>query len=90
MPRHAREKVGNSIYHICVRGNNKEAIFLDDEDRHAYLDRLCHYKERYKMHVYAYCLMTNHFHMLIETSDTNISKFMKYLAGCYALYFNRK
>ena len=39
MPRHAREKVGNSIYHICVRGNNKEAIFLDDEDRHAYLDR---------------------------------------------------
>lgn len=90
MPRHAREKVGNSIYHICVRGNNKEAIFLDDEDRHAYLDRLCHFKERYKMHVYAYCLMTNHVHLLIYDNDEDISKFMQGLNLSYAIYFNAR
>ena len=90
MPRVAREKSPNSIYHICVRGNNKQAIFLDDEDREEYLKRVRHYKERYKMQLYAYCLMTNHVHLLVYDNNQDISRFMQGLSLSYVQYFNRK
>ena len=90
MPRCAREKIGNGIYHICTRGNNKQDIFLDDKDREEYLNRLKHYKEKYKMHIYAYCLMTNHVHILVYDNDQDISKFMQGLNLSYAIYFNRR
>lgn len=90
MSRGAREKCGNSIYHISSRGNNKQSIFLDDEDRHEYLARLRRYKERYKMHIYAYCLMSNHIHLLVYDNDQDISRFMQGLNLSYALYFNKK
>lgn len=90
MPRAAREKCGNSIYHICVRGNNKQDIFLDNEDREEYLKRVRNYEERYKMRIYAYCLMTNHVHLLIYDNDQDISKFMQGLSLSYVIYFNKK
>lgn len=90
MPRCAREKIGNGFYHICVRGNNKQDIFLDDKDREAYLFRLAQYKEKYKMHIYAYCLMTNHVHLLIYDNDQDISKFMQGLNLSYVIYFNSR
>lgn len=90
MPRVAREKCGNSIYHICVRGNNKQDIFLDNEDREEYLKRVRNYVERYKMRIYAYCLMTNHVHLLIYDNDQDISKFMQGLSLSYVIYFNKK
>lgn len=90
MPRIAREKSPNSIYHICVRGNNKQAIFLDDEDREEYLKRVRHYKERYKMQLYAYCLMTNHVHLLVYDNNQDISRFMQGLSLSYVQYFNKK
>lgn len=90
MPRVAREKCGNSIYHICVRGNNKQDMFLDNEDREEYLKRIRNYKERYKMQIYAYCLMTNHVHLLIYDNDQDISKFMQGLSLSYVIYFNKK
>ena len=90
MPRVAREKCGNSIYHICVRGNNKQDIFLDNEDREEYLKRVRNYEERYKMQIYAYCLMTNHVHLLIYDNDQDISKFMQGLSLSYVIYFNKK
>ena len=90
MCRVAREKVGNSIYHICARGNNKQDIFLDNEDREEYLVRLRHYQERYQMKVYAYCLMTNHIHLLIYDNNQDISRFMHGLSLSYVIYFNRK
>lgn len=90
MPRVAREKCGNSIYHICVRGNNKQDIFLDDEDRQEYLKRVRVYEEKYKMQIYAYCLMTNHVHLLIYDNDQDISKFMQGLSLSYVKYFNKK
>lgn len=90
MPRVAREKCGNSIYHICVRGNNKQDIFLDNEDREEYLKRVRNYEERYKMQIYAYCLMTNHVHLLIYDNNQDISKFMQGLSLSYVIYFNKK
>ena len=90
MPRCARNKVANSVYHIIIRGNNKEAIFKDDEDRKAYLLRVRQYMEKYKMHILAYCLMTNHVHILIYDNDQDISKFMQGLSLSYTIYFNHK
>lgn len=90
MPRVAREKSANSIYHICVRGNNKQDIFLDEEDREEYLKRVRHYKERYKMQLYAYCLMTNHVHLLVYDNNQDISRFMQGLSLSYVQYFNKK
>lgn len=90
MCRAAREKVGNSIYHICVRGNNKQAIFLDNEDREEYLMRVRRYEECYKMQICAYCLMTNHVHLLIYDNNQDISRFMQGLSLSYVIYFNKK
>lgn len=90
MCRRSREKVDKGIYHICVRGNNRQDIFQDDNDRQIYLMRLRHYLERYKMHLYAYCLMTNHVHLLIYDNGEDISKFMQGLSLSYVIYFNRR
>ncbi len=90
MPRKAREKAECSIYHISVRGNNKQNIFLDDNDRIEYLARLRRYKERYKVCIYAYCLMTNHVHLLVFDNGQDISRFMQGLNLSYAIYFNKK
>lgn len=90
MPRCAREKIENGTYHICTRGNNKQDIFLDDKDREEYLMRLKHYAEKYKMCIYAYCLMTNHVHILVYDNKQDISKVMQGLNLSYTLYFNRR
>ncbi|ADZ85511.1 transposase [Cellulosilyticum lentocellum] len=90
MPRKAREKAECSIYHISVRGNNKQSIFVDDDDRIEYLARLRRYKESYKVCIYAYCLMTNHVHLLIFDNGQDISRFMQGLNLSYAIYFNKK
>lgn len=90
MPRRRREKCENSIYHIMVRGNNQQAIFLDDYDRNQYLKRLKRYKEKFKIEVYAYCLMTNHVHLLIYDSGQDISKVMQGLNLSYTIYFNKR
>lgn len=90
MPRKAREKAECSIYHISVRGNNKQNIFLDDYDRVEYLARLRRYKETYNVCIYAYCLMTNHVHLLVFDNGQDISRFMQGLNLSYAIYFNKK
>lgn len=90
MPRRPREKCENSIYHVIVRGNNQGAIFLDDNDRDEYLKRLKRYKEKFKVSIYAYCLMTNHVHLLIYDNGQDISKVMQGLSLSYVIYFNKK
>lgn len=90
MPRVRREKCVGSIYHVIVRGNNREDIFRDYADRIAYLKRLKRYKEKFKMEVYAYCLMTNHVHLLIYDNGQDISQIMQGLNLSYAIYFNKK
>lgn len=90
MPRRRREKYENSIYHIIVRGNNKQDIFHDDYDKNQYLKRLKRYQEKYKIVIYAYCLMTNHVHLLIYDNGQDISKFMQGLSLSYVIYFNKR
>nr|WP_302599506.1 transposase [uncultured Cellulosilyticum sp.] len=90
MPRVRREKCPNSIYHLIVRGNNRENIFRDYMDREVYLNRVKHYKEKFQMEIYAYCMMTNHVHLVVYDNGQDISKFMQGLNLSYAIYFNKK
>ena len=85
-----RKKCKYSVYHLIVRGNNRQPIFLDNSDKMAYLDRLKRYALRYNFHIYAYCLMTNHIHLLAYDNGRDVSKFMQGLNLSYTIYFNKK
>ena len=65
MPRIARVCAAGYPHHITQRGNNKEKVFFDDEDRRLYLDILQRYKNKYGIKILAYCLMGNHVHILV-------------------------
>jgi REP element-mobilizing transposase RayT len=90
MPRLPRIEFTGAFYHIIVRGNNKQSIFLDDQDRYKYLGLLERYKKQHGFIIYAYTLMNNHVHLLIETLRTPISKIMQVINFTYTSYFNRK
>lgn len=90
MARPPRIEFPGAFYHVIVRGNQKQNIFLDDEDRSEYLDRLRHYKEERGFVLYAYVLMSNHVHLLIETQKTPLSKIMQLLNFTYTRHFNRR
>jgi putative transposase len=77
-------------YHITSRGNRKSTLFYDDEDRRKYLSLLEETKNRYPFHLHTYCLMTNHTHLQLETTDTSTTIIMSYLNTKYAKYFNKK
>jgi REP element-mobilizing transposase RayT len=77
------------LYHVIARGNHRQPIFLDDGDYEAYLWRLAQYRNRYGLALYAYCLMPNHLHLLVQTSDVPLAKFMQGLQQSYTLRFNR-
>lgn len=90
MPRHFRVKSGTDTYHIMIRGINKEEIFKDISDRRKFLKTLKNTKEKYQYYIYAYCLMNNHVHLLINDSQKNISNILQSLLITYAIYFNKK
>jgi putative transposase len=90
MPRPPRDNVAGAVYHITARGNNFEAIFFDDADRFVYLRMLTAALRRFALRLYAYVLMTNHVHLLMETSHPNISSAIHQLHGTYAKYINRR
>ncbi|QGU95856.1 transposase [Clostridium bovifaecis] len=79
-----------AIYHITNRGNHRNDIFRDGEDYLVYLTILKEALERYKAILYCYCLMTNHVHLIIETSDVTISEIMRRINLFYTKYFNNK
>lgn len=72
------------------RGIHRQNIFSDDFDYQVFLTLLANALQKYGCILHAYCLMTNHFHLLVETSDIEIGKFVKQLANCYAQYYNRQ
>lgn len=78
-----------AIYHITSRGNEKTPLFLCDDDRVYFLYLLSEVVMRYHFKVYAYCLMGNHYHLLVETPRANLSEGMRQLNGVYAQRFNR-
>ena len=89
MSRPLRIEYPGAVYHITSRGNEKKPVFKDDQDRDNFLKTLQHVNKRYNWICHAYCLMTNHFHLLIETPDGNLSLGMRQLNGVYTQLFNK-
>ena len=90
MARPLRLEFPGAIYHVTSRGDRQEIIYESDADRQQWLDILCKVCDRYNWRVHAYCLMDNHYHILLETADGNLSKGMRQLNGVYTQYFNRQ
>lgn len=90
MPRHARILSKTGIYHVMVRGNEKKNIFFDDADREKFLDILYENKKEGEYQLFAYCLMPNHFHLLIKEEKDPLARTMKRINTKYAYYFNQK
>jgi len=90
VPRQARQLAESQIYHVMVRGVNRDAIFLEDEDYQRFLDALDQTREASGCVVLAYCLMSNHVHLVLRTPGEPISAVAKRLGVRYAGWFNRK
>lgn len=90
MTRPLRIEFPGAIYHLTARGNGRSAIFLDDFDREVFLSVLGDVVGRYSWICHAYCLMSNHYHILVETPDCNLSQGMRHLNGIYTQRFNRR
>jgi REP element-mobilizing transposase RayT len=90
MPRPLRLEVAGGVYHITARGNRRQAIFGDDIDRRRFLDLFDAALRRHKWRQRAYCLMSNHYHLFIETPEPTLSTGMHYLNGVYAKKFNER
>jgi len=90
MARKPRIEYEGAFYHVITRGNQKQKIFKDSPDYRKFLDILTSYKQRYHFHLYAYVLMPNHVHLLIETQDTRLSKILQGVNQRYTMYYNRR
>ena len=90
MARPLRIQFEGALYHIISRGNERMMIFLEDADRIKYLNILHTTIERFNWLCHVYCLMGNHYHLMIETPDANLAKGMKYLNQVYSQFFNWK
>lgn len=90
MPRAPHENVAGGIYHVTSRGNRREPLFLDDYDFHGLVRQLARTIERFGWRCHAYCLIPNHYHVLVETPEPNLSHGMLVLNGSYARRFNTR
>lgn len=90
MARPLRIEFAGALYHVTARGNAQADIYADDNDRLQFLSLLQHAVERFNWYCHAYCLMDNHYHLLIETNSPTLSKGMKLLNGTYTQYYNRQ
>lgn len=90
MPRKKRIISDSGIYHIIIRGNNKQKIFIQDMDRFFFLKKLYTNSKNRGVSIYAYCLMDNHIHLLLGNCGVILESLTKSLFGSYALYFNKK
>src|SRR5580704_7319029 len=90
MARKLRVEYPGAIYHVMNRGDRREAIFLDDEDRKKFISTLGEACEKTGWQVHALCLMGNHFHLVVETPQGNLVAGMKWFLGTYTGRFNRR
>lgn len=90
MARPLRIEFSGALYHVTSRGDRREDIFEDDEDRATFLNILAEVVDRFNWICHAYCLMSNHYHLVIETPDGNLSKGMRQLNGVYTQASNRR
>ena len=90
MARPLRIEYPGAFYHVTSRGNEKKDIFKSRRDREKFLSYLQSSVERYGALIHAYCLMTNHYHLLLETPRGNLAEIMQHINGAYTTYFNVK
>ncbi|OGR45377.1 MAG: hypothetical protein A2X35_03800 [Elusimicrobia bacterium GWA2_61_42] len=90
MSRPLRIEYPGAVYHITTRGNRRAQVFLDEEDRRIFFTILEETVRRFNILCHAYCLMTNHYHLIFETLEGNLSRAMRYFNGVYTQAFNRK
>lgn len=90
MARPYRLQAEDCLYHITSRGDDRKKIFLNETDRRKFLEYLLSAKEKFKFYLYAYCLMGNHYHLLLETTQANISGVMQSINASYTTYYNIK
>jgi REP element-mobilizing transposase RayT len=90
MARPLRVEFADAVYHVMARGNEGRSVFRDDEDRRRFLDTLAEMVERFGVGLHAYCLMPNHYHLLLETPQANLSQAVGWLQVTYTVRFNRR
>lgn len=90
MPRPPRQLIENGLYHVTSRGDRQEPIYEDDSDRLRFLAIVALGMRRCRAHAHAFCLMGNHYHLLVQTPDANLSKLMHFINGVYTQYSNRR
>jgi putative transposase len=90
MPRPLRLEFAGALHHVASRGDRREDIFHDEVDRNAWLETLAQCCERFGWIVHAWCQMTNHYHLVIETPTPNLSAGMRQLNGVYTQTYNRR
>lgn len=90
MPRQARKESEIGTYHIMLRGINKQNIFEDNADRQRFINTLKVYKEKSEYELYAYCLMSNHIHLLLKEGTEPISLIIKRISSSYVYWYNQK
>ena len=90
MPRTAREKSPDAMYHIMSRSISELDLFRSAQDKERYMSTVKRYKDKYDIKIYAYCLMDNHSHLLIDSNGADISKIMQGINLSYARYYNTK
>ena len=90
MPRSARNKSSTGIYHVILRGINKKRIFEDNEDKLRFLETIRISQEASKYQVYAYCLMSNHVHLLMKEGNENLGMAFRRIGASYVYWCNWK
>jgi len=91
MTRVSRTFIDNACYHLTARGNQKQPVFHRKSDYLKYIELIVRAKRKHGLYLYAYCLMPNHVHILLEANDSRkISKFMQWLSRGYTAYYNCK
>ena len=90
MSRPLRIEFPGAVYHVTSRGDRREAIYRDDADRVAQLEVIAQATDRFDATVLAYCLMGNHYHLVLHTREANLSRLMRHVNGVYTQHFNRR
>jgi len=90
MARPLRITFPGAFYHVTSRGNERKAVFKSIRDRKKFLEYLESATQRYDALIHAYCMMANHYHLLLETPSGNLSQIMRHINGAYTSYFNVK
>lgn len=90
MARPPRLQIANGNYHVIARGNERRSIYRDDVDRQHFLELLAEVRKDYRWRILCYCLLGNHYHLLVQTPEPNLAVGMRQLNGVYSQWFNRR